>query len=447
MHQVRATLLGLCILGAVTATAMAGEALRRLTPERLEAVTQAVGQFRAQRRELTRPAPYVDVRANLHVHSAFSHDSRGQLDDIVASAKRAGTRVLMFTEHPADHYDFFSDGHRGLREGVLLIPGAEMRGFLAYPTLSLKGLEGGSNQEFTDLVCGRNGRLFIAHLEERMDWTLPGITGTEIYNTHADFKDEPELIAALRNPLWLFQSGERFRKYPQAALSALLDYPADYLRRYDELCQLAPHTGIAGNDAHQNVGLRLRLGEGGRVTVEDALQKSLLELDAKSNPLLAPLVADKKPGDVLFELLIDRYEYSLRHVGTHLLLSELSQEAVWDALGAGRAYVAFDWLCDATGFDFAAVTAAGERHEIGSRVTLSDGMTFRGQSPVSGRWKLIRNGQAALESTGDMFSASVKDAGVYRVEVWLDCAGELKPWILANPIYVSDKSSEAPAKP
>jgi hypothetical protein len=96
-----------------------------------------------------------------------------------ADSKKAGTQVLMFNEHPAEHYDFFKDGHRGLKDGVLLIPGAEMRGFLCYPTQSLKGLDGGSNQEFTDLVCGRDGRLFICHLEERMDWELAGIT-TEI---------------------------------------------------------------------------------------------------------------------------------------------------------------------------------------------------------------------------------------------------------------------------
>ena len=92
-------------------------------------------------------------------------------------------------------------------------------------------LDGGSNQEFTDLVCGRGGRLFICHLEERMDWQLEGITGTEIYNTHADFKDEADLLKAFRDPLWLFRTAPLFRQYPQAAYSALLDRPAD--------CQIA----------------------------------------------------------------------------------------------------------------------------------------------------------------------------------------------------------------
>ena len=76
---------------------------------------------------------------------------------------------------------------------------------------------------------------------------------------------------------------------------------------------------------------------------------------------------------MLFALQIDPYECSLRHVGTHLLMRDLTQEDVWDALGKGRAYVAFDWLCDATGFDFAA-EADGKRFEMGSQVSLAEAL-------------------------------------------------------------------------
>ena len=74
------------------------------------------------------------------MHSGLSHDSRGTVEEIVAAAKATGTRVLLFTEHPADHYDFYKDGHRGLKDGVLLIPGAvapvgvaDMLGMLGTP--------------------------------------------------------------------------------------------------------------------------------------------------------------------------------------------------------------------------------------------------------------------------------------------------------------------------
>ncbi len=121
-----------------------GDALERLKADRLEAVHKAVLVLNTQRRELKRPGPFHEYRANLHVHSAFSHDSRGKIEDIVAAAKTIGTQVVMFTEHPADGYDFFKDGHQGIKDGVLLIPGAEMKGFLVFPTRSLRGLDGGT---------------------------------------------------------------------------------------------------------------------------------------------------------------------------------------------------------------------------------------------------------------------------------------------------------------
>jgi hypothetical protein len=48
-----------------------------------------------------------------------------------------------------------------------------------------------------------------------------------------------------------------------------------------------------------------------------------------------------------------------------LLLTELSEKAVREALTAGRAFVGFEWLADSTGFDFAAVSDS-KRHEMGS---------------------------------------------------------------------------------
>lgn len=423
------------LLVFLAAGAARADALAKLQPDKLEALHKEIAALQAQRQQAARPGPYADYRANLHVHSLLSHDSRGSVAEIVAAAQAVGTRVLLFNEHPAEHYDYFSDGHKGMKDGVLLVPGAETKGFLVFPTQRMRGLDAGKPQEFADLVRGRGGLLFLSHLEERMDWDIRGLTGTEIYNTHADFKDEKNLIAAMRNPLWAWKSAELFRKYPQEAFSALLDYPADYLRRWDELCRKAPHTGVAANDAHQNVGLQIKLLDGGKVRFEDALGKKLFDADAATLPALQPLLKEKKPGDVLFRLQMDPYECSLRHVGTHLLLTELSEPAVREALEAGRAYVAFDWLGDATGFDFAA-RSTSRRFEMGSRLALEEGLTLHGTAPLPGRWKLVRDGKVISEVTGRTFASPVRGAGNYRVEVWLRVGGEDIIWILSNPIYV-----------
>jgi hypothetical protein len=293
----------------------------------------------------------------------------------------------------------------------------------------------GPPQEFADLVHGRGGLIFLSHLEERMNWQVRNLTGTEIYNTHADFKDEKNLQKAMRNPLWIIQAAELFRKRPQEAFAALQDYPADYLKKWDELCRKAPHTGIAANDAHQNVGLVVRLVGESKARFEDALGKTLFELDTGSIPLMQPLVKDKKVGNVVFQIQLDPYENSLRHVGTHLLLMEQSEKAVWEALEAGRAFVGFDWLGDSTGFDFVAV--AGEhRYVMGSRPVLTKDLKLQGQAPLPGRWRLIRDGQVVFESSGRKLEFSLSEPGNYRAEVWLKIAGEDMIWILSNPIYV-----------
>ena len=141
---------------------------------------------------------------------------------------------------------------------------------------------------------------------------------------------------------------------------------------------------------------------------------------------------------VLFSLQLDRYEHALRHVATHLLMPELTQAGVWDALRAGRAFVAFDWLVDSTGFDIA-LQSDDMRHEMGSQLAWREGMKLVGQAPLAAKWKLFRNGelQAEAEADGQAFTADVTQPGRYRVEVWLDVVGQPYVWILSNPFYVT----------
>lgn len=411
------------------------DALDKLTPEKLETVHQAIAGLKAQRVEVPARGPYQDVRANLHVHSLLSHDSRGKIEDIVAAAKRAGTRVLMFTEHPSERYDYFKEGHHGIRDGVLLIPGAETGGFLVFPRQSMRGLKTSTSQEFADLVRRQDGLVFLSHLEERMDWDIKGITGCEIYNTHADFKDEKRLASEMRKPLWIVKTADLIRRYPQEVFSALQDYPADYLKRWDELCAGSRKTGVAANDSHQNVGLVAKAAEGNKILLEDPIGSKLAEVDTAKIPLLAPLRKDKKPGDILFKTQLDPYEFSLRHAGTHLLIKDVNEEEVRAALAASRAYVAFDWLADPTGFDFAA-SAGSRRFEMGSEVPLTAGLRLEARSTLPVHWKVVCKGKVVTESDGRALEYAVDKPGNYRVEAWLDIAGDRTIWILSNPIWV-----------
>lgn len=423
------------LIGVASCSALAADTLDRLQPDALKATHEAVEALKAQRREVSLDSGFNDVRTLLHVHSAFSHDSRGTVDEIVAAAKQAGVRVIMFSEHPAPHYDYVRDGHRGLSDGVLLIPGAETGGFLAYPRQSIQDRRTETPQQFCDLVRSTGGLAFVSHIEERLDWQIAGVNGMEIYNTHADFKEDVRFLNALRSPLMMLNMSAVVAEYPQEVFGALLDYPADYLKRYDELCQRAPHTGVAANDAHHNQAFRARILDDGQLALEDILGSTIARIDPQHLPPLNLLTAGKKPGDIIFNLDLDPYARSFLHVSTHLLVTEVSEVQVWKALEAGRAYIAFDWIADPTGFFFQAKRGA-ETWPMGSEAPLVAGMHLQAEAPQTARFRLVCDGSSVLDVRSASLDYAVTMPGVYRVEVWLDVAGELRPWILTNPIYI-----------
>lgn len=432
------------ILALLLPSLVFADAFDRLTKDKLKATHKSVVALQAERKPVETPSGYDDVRAILHCHSKWSHDSRAPIEEILAAAQKTGVRVILFNEHPAEHYDFIKDGHTGLKDGVLLIPGAELNGMLAYPNESIKGLKFDGPQEQSDMIRRTGGLAFICHLEERMGWNVAGITGTEMYNTHADVKEEKRLYLGLANPLIWLTIRPLLEEYPQEVFATLQDYPADYLKRYDELCQMFPHTGVAGNDSHHNIGVKILRGEEDKVRIEDALGKKIAEMGMKQLPLLAALAGKAKPGDLILQVDMDPYERSFRHVSTHLLMKSVDKPSVWEALQAGRAYVAFDWICDPTGFLYQAELSTGGETKtwpIGSRVPLTKGLRLHAVAPLPAKLRLIRNGKPVheVEDKNEM-SFDVAEPGVYRVEAFLTVGPEERTWILSNPIYVKSES-------
>ncbi len=413
----------------------AADALERLALPRLRLVHETTEQFKLDRRQVGLQSGYDDVRALLHIHSFLSHDSVGTPEEIREAAIEAGVRVVMFTNHPADTYDYITDGHSGLQDGVLFIPGAEEKGLLAFPRHSVERPPESTPQEKVDTVLAADGQIYLSHLEERMDWDLKGLTGSEIYNIHADFKDEPDLVAALVNPVTLMTViMPAVRQYPQEVIAALQDHPVQYLQRWDELCQTQRLTGISANDAHQNTGVKAIIADNGDLQILDATDDQLARLEP-SNLLLKSLLAGRKPGDVVFQLQLDPYVRSFRHVSTHLLMNNFNEDAVRECLAAGRAYVAFDWICDPTGFVFQANGSNGAS-QMGSEVKLTPNLTLQAEAPLSATFRLIRDGKEIHHVRSHQLEYKVDTPGVYRVEVWLNFPDEPRTWILSNPIYV-----------
>ncbi len=162
-------------------------------------------------------------------------------------------------------------------------------------------------------------------------------------------------------------------------------------------------------------------------------RQSIQEQQTASPQAFADLV--RVTGGEVFECDLDPYVRSFHHVSTHLLLPEVNEAEVRQALIEGRAYVAFDWLTDPTGFVYQA-RHGDETWPLGSEVPFREGLRLQAEAPMEGQFKLIRDGKRAFEQVGTAVDYAVRAPGVYRIEVWLRVADEDRPWILTNPIYV-----------
>ena len=180
--------------------------------------------------------PYPFVRGTFHMHSELSHDSTGKIPEIIAAAKATGTRIVGFTEHGRKDVDVIKANVKGWKDGVYFLSGIERGGALYWP-----GREGQADLRF------------VSHPEGQPTFGRSKFVGMEIYNTHSDALDEPlkRLLGAVLLNL------PAVKAHTDAAFQSFLDYPADFMARYDRLTMEAPFAGIAANDSHQNVSFKL----------------------------------------------------------------------------------------------------------------------------------------------------------------------------------------------
>ena len=78
-----------------------------------------------------------DYRAILHAHAEDSSHTGGTRAEMLSEAKNAGVDAIFLSDHHRPPRDFMRDSWRGLRDGVLFVPGSEAGGFLLYPSRSI----------------------------------------------------------------------------------------------------------------------------------------------------------------------------------------------------------------------------------------------------------------------------------------------------------------------
>lgn len=383
--MIRALLLACAALMFATNWAAAAEnkplssTVDRLAPERLEALQKARLNWAKIRKDQPGTGIFEDYRAVMHVHAEDSSHTGGTRPEVLAAAKKTGVKVVLFSDHRGPKPETW----RGLRDGVLFIPGSEEDDSLRFPFVDENGK-----------VTAEDLR-FICHPEERYDTAPAGFQGMEIYNRHTDTKDDVEFIAWLglqmkEDEKWAAFI-ELYKKFPDEIFGAGQQYWPEIFQMWDRITKTNSFTGIGANDAHQN--------------------------------------------QVFKGVMLDPYDVSFRNLSTHILARELTESAIRQSLRAGHVYVSHDWLCDPTGFTFVAANSLGV-FNMGDTAWNVGTTKLVAQTPIPAKIRLFKDGKLHGEQTGERVTFETKSSGTYRVEAWLEADGDERPWIYSNPVYL-----------
>jgi hypothetical protein len=334
-------------------------------------------------REVSEAGKLTDYAGIFHVHSRFSHDSKGRFDEIAAAAKKAGADFVIVTDHNT------LEGKRQKMEGfygpTLILIGDELStgaGHLCVLGLDEEIDPSKPPREIIEEVNRRGGLSFIAHGESVRapwtDWSIGPVTGMEIYNLAADVYQDRRIFVG---PQVLFFP-------PRLFYRSILDRPGRFLVRWDSLLRERRTVGIGAVDAHQKVRIL-------------------------SRP-------------------VDRYGTMFRVVQTHVWAPGLSEKDVLAALQKGHAYVSFDIVAPVKNFMFLA-ESRGRQAVMGDEIRAAEDLKLRVFLPRTGRVQIWKDGRLWVEKKTDALAMPAAGPGVYRVEVYR----RKRLWIVSNPIYVT----------
>jgi hypothetical protein len=417
--------------------------LERLAPARLKAAHDDVVRIASTRHDLPSLPGLHDFRAILHAHADDSSHTGGTRPEMLAEAKREGVNAILLTDHYRPPRDFINTSWRGLRDGVLFVPGSEVRGFLIYPGHSIMDRMDQPTPAFIETVRADGGLIFLSHIEERSDHSMAGLDGMEIYNRHFDaIKDSAGLLALVMrvtDPKSLAELQEGLRLYPDEVFAFQVTYPAEYMAKWDRETLTRRLTGVAANDCHHNMVILVKMVDDATVLVGTNVDsdKDMRTVKATLRPGLRAMTRGHKAGDIVARVDLDPYHRSFRNVSTHVLAPALDEPTIRTALRAGHAYVSHDWMCAPTGFRFELRGEPGNSGAVmGDQAAFAPGATLEARFPAPCRIRLLSGGKTVAEARSDRLEHKVPAPGVYRVEGWLELGGEQRPWIYSNPIYL-----------
>jgi hypothetical protein len=345
------------------------------------------------------------VRCVIHVHTTYS-DGTAAVPELLELARRLGAEALLITDH--DTLEAKRQGWEGWHDGVLCVVGLEISPkaghLLAFGLDQEIPHKGRSEAEICAAVEAAGGISFAAHPFSEGSRMSRRIGRPHPWRGLAD-------CAQTGIELWSLLTDEAERwSNPRQAISFLRDPtpllsgpPAEHLALWDALGAERRVPALGGLDAHQP-GLRLR----GRV--------------------LTPM----------------RHERFLGLLSTHVCVPPPTGNGVADttallnALGAGCAYLALDWVAPAAGFSFEARSGSGSV-QMGAEAPAGE-WELRARLPRPATIRLIRDGVRIAERRGDSLEHLATAPGVWRVEASIEVGGLRRTWIVSNPIYLREQA-------
>jgi hypothetical protein len=351
----------------------------------------------------------VEYTAALHVHSGYSHDGRGSIEEIADAARRAGVRVVFLTDH--NTFAPLRDGKERWYGETLVLIGAEITtgsGYLLVldprPDLPARA-RGFALEELIRRYREAGALVILAHPEHpRLGWrdVVPPVDGIEVIDVF------DQVVAAT----WWRQSVGllAYPANPVMAILSTVNWPRSVLQRWDAMARERPTIGVLALDAH-----------GGIAVTEEA--------------------------NLAFPSHETAFHLGRLHIVTDepLAHDEADRLRVYRALRGGRFYNAFDGFAPAAGFRFA-VRDGARSVLMGDSVPFAEGQVASIRVPPVGKGtvRLIRDGHAIHEGRAEeSLAVPIPGPGVYRVEVDLHvdlfplARAGMRPWIFSNPVYVT----------
>jgi len=375
------------------------------------------------------PAPGISHASGLkqsafgafHVHSRYSHDGGGTIDEIRRGAADAGLAFVLLT----DHNDL-----RAASEATLVWPalvvGEEVSTTGGHVlaigvTEEVRALGDAAGMSVGDAITEiekQNALPIIAHpSRHRAGWDRSArdrVRAIEIYNADEDWRDD--------GPLDVLASLVTYPIAPVRSLALLLDRPSRNLALWDSLLAERDVVGVGACDAHARVDLPW----GGRLAFPGYWEA----FNVVATEVWPWWTAETVDSTTLAAIEPSRY---LLH-----------------SLEAGHACVVFRALGPGNGFVFqyrrgSEITMVGGRvaldAENGGRIVV---VTPGGHRAIV---RVYKDGRVWREGEGPVLEERVTEPGVYRCEV--SQARRLPPfynrkefpWIISNAIRIVEEGA------